>query len=424
MKSLLKIISAAEFLATSGHEAGRTPVDAETFSGASGIVAQVRDEGESAIRRYAQQFGERCEGDMLVYGPEEMEAAFDRLTEEDQQLLTRVANRIRRFAQAQLDCLQGLDCEVPGGRAGHSIEAIERVGCYAPGGRYPLPSTVLMTSVTAKVAGCRDVVLASPNPTDMTLAAGHIGGVNQLLPIGGAHAIAAMAYGFADFCRCDLICGPGNRWVTAAKQAVVGSVGIDMLAGPSELVIVADDAASAETVAADLLAQAEHDHDACPFLICSSEAFASRVVESIEEQIQQLPTADVAKVALGNGAAIIAGDQSAAWEVCNQLAPEHLELHVEDAEGFAKKVKHAGCIFVGGESAEVIGDYGVGPNHTLPTGGTARWTAGLNVFTFVRVRTWLNLDAPPQELIEDTVALAEHEGLIGHANSARRRLKE
>lgn len=422
MNTQWEVLTADEFLRRSGENARHSAVDAETLIGATEIVEQVRTGGESAIRKYAQQFGEREVGEAILLGRTEMKAAFERLSSDDQDLLNRVADRIGSFANAQLGCLQTLDCKVPGGRAGHTVEPIERVGCYAPGGRYPLPSTVLMTSVTAKVAGCAEVVLASPNPTDMTLAAGYMGGVDQMLAIGGAHAIGAMAFGFQGFGRCDLICGPGNRWVTAAKQAVVGSVGIDMLAGPSELAIVADESADAETVAADLLAQAEHDHDARPFLICTSEAFATQVIDSLKRLLVDLPTGDVARVALRNGSAIVVADLEAALDVCNEIAPEHLELHLADAEAFSERVKHAGCIFVGGNSAEVMGDYGVGPNHTLPTGGTARWTAGLNVFTFVRVRTWLNLTDPPQELIEDTIALAEHEGLVGHANAARRRL--
>ncbi len=422
MTKLIEIVAAQEFSQQWNRDGERAPVDAQALSTAMHIVQDVRTNQESAIRKYAEQFNERNAGEPIRYGIAEMRAAHDRLAESDQQLLERVAERIRSFAQSQLECLQPLDCEVPGGRAGHSIEAIERVGCYAPGGRYPLPSTVLMTTVTAKVAGCREILLASPNPTDMTLAAAYIGGANEMLPIGGAHAIAAMAFGFERFKRCDLICGPGNRWVTAAKQAVVGSVGIDMLAGPSELAIVADDLANAETVAADLLAQAEHDVDARPFLICESTDFAEQVSQQLEKQLEHLPTAIVAKAALKNGTLIVACNQQEAQNICEQLAPEHLELHLKDAETFASQVKHAGCIFVGGKSAEVMGDYGVGPNHTLPTGGTARWTAGLNVFTFIRVRTWLNLEQPPQELIQDTVALAQHEGLEAHARSAQKRL--
>lgn len=400
----------------------RPPVDSDTLVGAAEIVDRVREQGLEAIRHYGAKFGERTSDEPILLSTSELASAFARLPDEDQELLARVAARIESFAQSQLDCLSTLDRAVPGGRAGHTIEPVERVGCYAPGGRYPLPSTVLMTAVTAKVAGCPSVVLASPNPTDLTLAAAHVAGVQQMLAIGGAHAIAAMAYGFDGFERCDLLAGPGNRWVTAAKQLVVGSVGIDMLAGPSELVIVADDSAHPETVAADLLAQAEHDNDARPFLICWSQQFATQVEQCLESLLQQLSTRETASIALGNGAAIVVSQRSEALRICNELAPEHLELHLENAEEFAASVKHAGCVFIGSQSAEVLGDYGVGPNHTLPTGGTSRWNAGLNVFTFLRVRTWLNLDSPPEALIQDTVKLAEHEGLVGHAASARRRL--
>ena len=336
--------------------------------------------------------------------------------------MQRVAGRIETFANLQLESLSELTTTVPGGKAGHTIEPIRRAGCYAPGGRYPLPSSVLMTAVTARTAGCESVVVASPNPTDITLAAAHVAGADAVLPFGGAHAIAAMAYGFSQCEKRDLIAGPGNRWVTAAKQLVVGSVGIDMLAGPSELAIVANDQCDPQTVAADLLAQAEHDTDARPFLICFSNAFAAEVVAAIEKQLGDLPTAETAQVSLGNGAIIVADSIESAADVCNQLAPEHLELHIDDAESFSRMVQHAGCIFVGSRSAEVFGDYGAGPNHTLPTGGTARWSAGLNVFTFLRVRTWLQIESPPAELVQDTMRLAEHEGLIAHARAAACRM--
>jgi phosphoribosyl-ATP pyrophosphohydrolase/phosphoribosyl-AMP cyclohydrolase/histidinol dehydrogenase len=420
MGSEFKVVDGHSFLQQQKHT--KPPVDAETLLSASKIVCAVRDEGEPALRRLAEKFSERTADDALIYGPAEMRTAYERISKDDQALLNRVAERIRSFAKSQLECLTPLSSEVDGGKAGHTIEPISRVGCYAPGGRYPLPSTVLMTTVTARTAGCREVVLASPNPTDMTLAAGHVGGADQMLPIGGAHAIAALAYGFEGFERTDLICGPGNRWVTAAKQLVVGSVGIDMLAGPSELLIVADDESNPQTVAADLLAQAEHDVDARPFLVCLSEAFANTVIEELRVQLSELPTGKVAELALQNGCAIVVQDREQAQEVCTRLAPEHLELHLEEAQAFAEQVKHAGCIFVGSQSAEVLGDYGAGPNHTLPTGGTARWSAGLNVFTFVRVRTWLQLNNPSEALVNDTVALARHEGLVGHARSASRRM--
>lgn len=424
MNPQIRIVSAQEFSKGWEDKSARTPVDAETLLAAASIVNEVRKNGESSIRDYGERFDELGGGQPFRMDVAELKAAFDRLNDSDQKLLERVAKRIQEFSEAQLACITELDTKVPGGRAGHSIEPIERVGCYAPGGRYPLPSTVLMTTVTAKVAGCKQVVLASPNPTDITLAAAYVGGADEFLSIGGAHAIAAMAYGFEGFRRCDLICGPGNRWVTAAKQLVVGSVGIDMLAGPSELAIVADDLAKVETVAADLLAQAEHDIDACPYLICLSKSFASQVAQQITVQLETLGTAEVAKQALRNGALIVVDSQSEAQNICEILAPEHLELHLENAEAFAAQVKHAGCIFIGGQSAEVLGDYGVGPNHTLPTGGTARWTAGLNVFTFIRIRTWLNIEQPPQQLLDDTIKMAQHEGLVGHARSAEQRLSK
>ena len=414
--SLIKIVPAAEF-----NDAQRPPVDAATLSAAAEIVEAVRNSGETAIRKYTQQFSERTADQPLSIPAEDLAAAFERIPAADQQLLKRVAGRIESFAQAQMNSLSELTVPVPGGLAGHTIEPIRRAGCYAPGGRYPLPSSVLMTAVTARTAGCESVVVASPNPTDITLAAAHVAGAEAVLPFGGAHAIAAMAYGFPQCEKRDLIAGPGNRWVTAAKQLVVGSVGIDMLAGPSELAIVADDDSDPDTTAADLLAQAEHDTDARPFLICFSKAFADSVAVALEKQLNDLPTAETARIALQNGAIVVVDSIDEALSICDTLAPEHLELHLADAEQFSKQVNHAGCIFIGSNSAEVFGDYGAGPNHTLPTAGTARWSAGLNVFTFLRVRTWLQIVSAPRELVEDTIRLAEHEGLIAHSRAAERR---
>ncbi|MDG1874918.1 MAG: histidinol dehydrogenase [Mariniblastus sp.] len=396
-------------------------LDEATMAGAQAIVTNVRENGETAIREYAHQFSERSADQPLIIDLHEMEAAMSRIETEDLKLLQRVSTRIADFAEAQLDCLDELEFEVPGGMAGHNIEPISNVGCYAPAGRYALPSTVLMTSVPASVAGCSSITLATPQPSDLMLAAAAVGGATQVLAVGGAHAIAAMAYGFDQLNRCDMIVGPGNRWVTAAKKIVSGDCGIDMLAGPSELVLVADASANPEMIAADLLAQAEHDTDARPFLITTSRNLAEQVIAALDQQIGNLPTGPTARQSLANGAAIVAESMEQAIAVCNSLAPEHLELHLEEAEVIAQEIDNAGCIFIGDQSAEVFGDYGVGPNHTLPTAGTSRWSAGLNVFTFVRVRTWLQLDKAPQSLIDDTARLAELEGLIGHQQSALRR---
>ncbi|MEL7497888.1 MAG: histidinol dehydrogenase [Planctomycetota bacterium] len=415
----LKVVTASEF------EPAYAPpsLDADTMSVAETIIDAVKAEGEPAIRKFAEQFGERSTEQPLLIGPDDMVAAAQRINHSDVELLRRVAHRIETFAEAQLESLSEIQIDVPGGTAGHTIVPIQRVGCYAPAGRYALPSTVLMTVVPAVAAGCEEVILATPNPSDLMLATAAVAGATRVLAVGGAQAVAAMAYGFDDFERCDLICGPGNRYVTAAKKLVSGDCGIDMLAGPSELVLVADDSASPSTVAADLLAQAEHDTDARPILVTNSKDFAEAVQAALVRQLNVLPTSETAQQALGNGAAIVTESIEEAIEICNELAPEHLELHVANARQFAEQIKNAGCIFIGSQSAEVFGDYGVGPNHTLPTAGTARFSAGLNVFSFVRVRTWLEIEKAPQMLVEDTARLAELEGLIGHQRSALRRLE-
>ncbi|MDE0935279.1 MAG: histidinol dehydrogenase [Mariniblastus sp.] len=414
---MLKIIEASSFEPTSLF----TPLDAATLETAGGIVDSVRSQGVNAIRQFANQFGERSDDQPLLIEREQMKAATGRIDQRDLDLLKRVAERIRSFADAQLNCLSELKTPVPGGFAGHTIQPVDRVGCYAPAGRFALPSTALMTVVPAVAAGCPAIILATPNPSDMMLATAFIAGANQVLAIGGAHAIAALAYGFDGFQKCDLITGPGNRWVTAAKKIVNGDCGIDMLAGPSELVLVADETGEPETIAADLLAQAEHDVDARPFMITTSREMADKVNVQIQIQLTALPTGQIAQQAIQNGGAIIVESTQQAIEICNALAPEHLELHCVDAQSMASQIKHAGCIFIGSQSAEVFGDYGIGPNHTLPTAGTSRWSAGLNVFTYTRIRTFLQLSDVPNSLVQDTARLAEIEGLIGHQQASLRR---
>jgi len=402
----------------------RQPVDAETLRQAGAIVEDVRMDGESALRRYAEQFGERQPGEQLVLERADLEAALADLPQEQSALLARAGERIGAFAQAQRDALKDVVAPIPGGQVGHTVEPVAIAGCYAPGGRFPLPSSVLMTAVTARIAGVQSVTVASPKPAPATLAAAAIAGADRLLAIGGAHAIAALAYGAGVVQRCDVIVGPGNKWVTAAKQIVSGSVGIDMLAGPSELAIIADDSADADTIAADLLAQAEHDTEAMPILITPSTALIDRVEEALANQLEKLPTADIARQALGNGFAVLVGDLDEAAAVSDRIAPEHLELLVEDPPGLAIRIRSAGALFLGASAAEVLGDYGAGPNHTLPTGGAARFCAGLSVFDFLRVRTWLRIDdrAKARPLIEDAAAFARIEGLEAHARSAERRL--
>jgi len=417
--TLLETIKASDFQP----DAAPRPLDEATLAAADAIVSGVREGGREALIEYAKKFDGHVDGQPLLLDRDALEAAKTRLDAGDLALLERVADRVRKFAQAQLDALSELKMDVPGGKAGHSIVPVQRAGCYAPAGRYALPSTVIMTVVPAVVAGCGQVILATPGTSDLMLAAAAVAGADRVLAVGGAQAVAAMAYGFDGLERCDVIVGPGNRWVTAAKKIVSGDCGIDMLAGPSELVLVADESSDPATVAADLLAQAEHDEDARAFLVTTDRDLIQKVVVELEQQLEVLPTAETARVALGNGAAVLCDSVEQVIATCNALAPEHLELHCNDSQAVANEIVNAGCLFIGHQSAEVFGDYGVGPNHTLPTAGTARFSAGLNVFTFVRVRTWLKLDAAPQSLVDDTARLAELEGLIGHQRSALKRKK-
>ena len=280
-----------------------------------------------------------------------------------------------------------------------------------------------MTAVTARAAGVREVWVASPHPTQITLAAAAVAGADGLLAVGGAHAIAALAYGVGGPPPCDVVVGPGNQWVTAAKKLVAGDVGIDMLAGPSELVVLADVSADPGVVAADLLAQAEHDPDALPVLVTTDTAHADAVDTELENQLAGLPTRDIAGAALANGFAVIADTLGEALAVCDRLAPEHLQILTRDPEEVARRANHYGGLFIGGASAEVFGDYGIGPNHTLPTGGVARFKGGLSVFDFLRIRTWLRMSDGPDAAAaaRDAAALARLEGLEAHARAAERR---
>lgn len=396
----------------------RDPVDDDTLNQARILVQDVATGGLGALRDLGERFGDLVEGDPLFISREACDQALLRIPADDRVLLERTAERIRRFADAQRAALTDVTIDVPGGTAGHRVMPVASAGCYAPGGRFPLPSSVLMTAVTARAAGVERVILATPRPTDITLAAAAIAGVDRVLAVGGAQAIAALAYGVEGLDPVDVIVGPGNKWVTAAKQVVVGRARIDLLAGPSELVVLADDSASPEVIAADVLAQAEHDPDAVPLLITPSSTLADRVRTALATQLRQLSTRDTAIQALSNGGVVLVEDVDAGIAACEALAPEHLQVMTANSKTDAGRCTRYGGLFIGAGSAEVFGDYGVGPNHTLPTGGSARSTGGLSVFHFVAIRTWLDI-APTPQLVADTGRLADLEGLAGHAAAAR-----
>ncbi len=402
----------------------RAGIPPDAITTARSIIDRVERDGVAALEELTVEFKERPGGMGLFLTDDDLASALNSIPTTDRALLERGADRIAGFAAAQLSALMPLEgVPVPGGAAGHTFAPVERAGCYAPGGRFPLPSSVLMTAITARTAGVDEVWGASPRPTPVTLAAAAVAGANGLLVAGGAHAIAALALGAGPLPACDVIAGPGNRFVTAAKQLMYGRVGIDMLAGPSELVVLADSSADDAVVAADLIAQAEHDPDALPILVTTDPSLPARVDKEIEGQLANLPTAAIASAALRNGGAVVVRDVDEAIAACDAIAPEHLQLSVSNPDGMRGRLSNYGALFAGANSAEVFGDYGVGPNHVLPTGGTARFSGGLSVLTFLRMRTWLRVD-PPTTLIEDTARLARLEGLEGHARAAEARSRQ
>ncbi|MCA9276073.1 MAG: histidinol dehydrogenase [Phycisphaerales bacterium] len=417
---LLRIMQAADVARSI-----KPAVCPEVMEQARVIVERVRLGGEDAVRAYASDFDDRSPSAPLVLAPDAMQEAFDSIDEEARQLLRRVSDRIARFAMAQRESIQPMTIDVPGGKAGHTIEPVRSAGCYAPCGRYPLPSSVLMTAVTARVSGCKRVVVASPGANPLMLAAAHVAAADEFLCVGGAHAIAAMAYGFSGFQRCDVIVGPGNAWVTAAKQIVSGVVGIDMLAGPSELLIIADETADPKLIAADLLAQAEHDVDAVPMLLTTSNELVTAVERELADQLESLPTAATARSALANGFVVRCDSLSQAIALTDQIGPEHLEIMTRDASSIPEQVGNAGGVFIGSQTAEVYGDYGIGPNHTLPTGGTSRFSAGLSVASFLRLRTWIEIVSAEENrcFASDAAQMAGLEGLSGHAVSVHARTR-
>ncbi|MFI4854470.1 MAG: histidinol dehydrogenase [Phycisphaerales bacterium JB065] len=418
-KRLLRVVDARDI-----DRLRRNPVDRETLLAASALVDEVEGGGEPQLRAIAERFGDRSPGERLVIGKPELDAALESLPAEDRSALEAAADNIRRFAEAQRASLSGFGMPASSpGTLRQEIIPVQRAGCYAPGGRFPLPSSVLMTAIPARVAGVESITVASPRPAQITLAAAAVAGADRVLAVGGAQAIAAMAYGIA-VDPVDVIVGPGNRWVTAAKQLVSGTVRIDMLAGPSELVVIADDSADPRVVAADLLAQVEHDTDASAILLSSSERLIELVARELCRQLEDLPTGATARKALENGYATLTDSNEQSAELADRLAPEHLQIMTADPAKLAASIRHAGALFIGPHTAEVFGDYGIGPNHTLPTGGTARSFAGLSVFDFLRIRTAIHLtEIPNKQLIRTTAKLARLEGLEAHARAAEIRIR-
>ncbi|WP_270242124.1 histidinol dehydrogenase [Collinsella tanakaei] len=396
---------------------------------AQDIIEGVRASGDEALRRYCKDF-DGVEVDEFRLPQERIDAALDNIDPAFLAALEKAAEQIRDFHQREVQ-QSWFTTRADGTMLGVKVTPVRAAGIYVPGGRAQYPSTVLMNAIPAKVAGVERVVMATPPQRDggispYTLAAAKVAGVDEVYTVGGAQAIAALAYGTQSIPRVEKITGPGNAYVAAAKRLVSGEVGIDMIAGPSEVCVLADASANPAVVAADLMAQAEHDPLAACYLVTCDAQFAVEVERAVGVLVAQSPREDITRTSLDNeGVIVVAADMDAAVDAVNTIAPEHLELHCENAIGLLGSIRNAGAIFVGAWSSEPLGDYVAGPNHTLPTGGTAMFSSPLSVDDFVKRSSVICYT--PQGLMNDapaTQAMARREGLWAHALSAglRRRV--
>ncbi|MEE0801637.1 MAG: histidinol dehydrogenase [Gemmiger sp.] len=396
--------------------------EADVEAVVDGIIADVRARGDDALRDYALKF-DHAHLDSIQVSQAEIDEAFAATDPDFLQTLRMAADNIRRFHERQVHKNFVINDE-PGIVLGQKYTPIEKAGVYVPGGTAAYPSTVLMDVIPAKVAGVREIVMTTPAGPDgkvnpSILAAAVIAGIDRIFKTGGAQAIAALAYGTQTVPAVDKIVGPGNIYVATAKRKVFGKVGIDMIAGPSEILVLADGASNPAWVAADLLSQAEHDRLASPVLVTDSRALAEAVRDELEKQIPLLPRAAIARESVDtNGKIIVTDDMARAVEAANIIAPEHLEICVDDPFSLLNSIRNAGSIFLGRNVPEALGDYFAGPNHTLPTSGTARFSSPLGVDDFVKKSSFLYYTRDALGQVQGRIAdFAEHEGLHAHARS-------
>jgi histidinol dehydrogenase len=388
------------------------------------ILQEVKMNGDKAVLKYTERF-DKQKLKNIELSKEQIKSAYEKVDEKILSLLKKAADNIRFFAEKQVKQFKNFKTEKNSMILGQKVIPLERVGCYVPGGRYPLPSSALMSIIPAKVAGVKEVIVCSPKITPVTIVAADLAGADRIFCVGGIQAIGAMAYGTDSVPQVDKIVGPGNKYVTAAKKEVYGIIGIDFIAGPSEVLIIADETGNPEFIAADLLAQAEHDPNARVDLITTSKELARRVNEQIKIQLAKLKTKEVAELALKNGRIVIAGGLDTAVNIANRRAPEHLEIQVKNPERIIRKLCNYGSLFIGENTAEVFGDYCSGTNHVLPTNGAARYTGGLSVKDFVKFVTFQKFTGKiPKAMIQVASGLAEIEGLDAHKNAADIRLRD
>ena len=394
------------------------------------IIANIRANGDSALVDYSIKFDNVNASSMsdLTIQLSELKHAFDTLDDKEKTALQTAADRVRNYHDKQKQDTWTYT-EEDGTVLGQKITPIDRVGLYVPGGKAAYPSSVLMNAIPAKVAGVEELIMVVPTPNGVTnqlvLAAAYISGVNTVFPVGGAQAIAALAYGTETIPKVDKIVGPGNIYVATAKRVVFGQVGIDMIAGPSEILVICDGKTNPDWIAMDLFSQAEHDEDAQSILLCPDAEFIAQVEASIIKLLPTMERKDIIATALKDrGALIQTKDMDEAIAISNQIAPEHLELSVEDPQAMLDGIKHAGAIFMGRHTCEALGDYCAGPNHVLPTSGTARFSSPLGVYDFQKKSSLIMVSSEGANTLGEIAAiLADGEGLQAHAQSARYRIK-
>ena len=394
------------------------------------IIQDIRENGDQALLAFTKKFDQVSAAQVseLEVSKKQMQAALTRISEEQRQALEAAAKRIRDYAEKQ--SLQSWSTQdEDGNEVGQVVSALEKVGVYVPGGKAAYPSSVLMNAIPASVAGVDSIIMVVPTPNgevnDMVMAAASIAGVDRAFTVGGAQAVAALAYGTETVPKVDKIVGPGNAYVASAKQQVFGQVGIDMIAGPSEVLVICDDSANPEWVAMDLFSQAEHDANARAMLICTDATFFDQVQQQMERLLKDLDRTEIISDSINNfGAFIQVKSLDEAAELSNQIAPEHLELCVAEPEVLLKKIRNAGAVFLGHYSPEVFGDYCAGPNHVLPTAGTARFSSPLGVYDFQKRTSVVNCSKQGANKLSAVAStLAHGEGLTAHARSAEYRGK-
>jgi histidinol dehydrogenase len=397
------------------------------------ILDDVRRRGDAAVLEYTARFDGVTASSVaaLEIGRPELAAALDAITPAQRQALEAAAARVRRYHERQLDaCGRSWSYRDDDGTLlGQKVTPVDKVGIYVPGGKAAYPSSVLMNAVPARVAGVGEIVMAVPTPrgerNPLVLAAAFVAGVHRVFTLGGAQAVAALAYGTATVPRVDKITGPGNAYVASAKRRVFGQVGIDMIAGPSEILVIADGSTPPEWVAMDLFSQAEHDELAQSLLLCPDAGYVARVQAEIERLLPSMPRRDIIRASLeGRGALIVTRSLEEACELSNRIAPEHLEVCAQDPHRIEPLLRHAGAIFLGAFTSESLGDYCAGPNHVLPTSGTARFSSPLGVYDFQKRSSLIEVSAAGADALGRIAAeLADGEGLPAHAEAARLRLR-